>query len=62
MLKQKLLDARLLQLIVPGSAALRNEGVGENSPVDTVYWMQEAEIKNGRTAMLAGQPRRSQKI
>lgn len=47
------------QIIVPGSGALREDKVGEKSPVDTVYWMQEAEIKNGRTAMLAGQHRNS---
>lgn len=34
---------------------MREDGVAEKSPVDTLYWMREAELKNGRVAQLAGQ-------
>lgn len=44
-----------LQFIVPGAAVMRAEGVPEKSPVDTLYWMREAELKHGRIAQLAGQ-------
>lgn len=45
----------LLQFIVPGAAVMREEGVdATKSPVDTLYWMREAELKHGRVAQLAG--------
>lgn len=34
---------------------MRDEGVPEKSPVDTLYWMRESELKHGRIAQLAGQ-------
>lgn len=34
---------------------MREEGVTEKSPVDTLYWMRESELKHGRVAQLAGQ-------
>ena len=34
---------------------MREEGVdATKSPVDTLYWMREAELKHGRVAQLAG--------
>lgn len=34
---------------------MRAEGVdAAKSPVDTLYWMREAELKHGRVAQLAG--------
>lgn len=44
------------QFIVPAAAVMREEGVdAANSPVDTLYWMREAELKHGRVAQLAGE-------
>ena len=34
---------------------MREEGVPAKSPVDTLYWMRESELKHGRIAQLAGQ-------
>lgn len=34
---------------------MREEGVAEKSPVDTLYWMRESELKHGRIAQLAGE-------
>lgn len=42
------------QVIVPGAAVMREGGVTDSSPVDTLYWMREAELKHGRIAQLAG--------
>lgn len=33
---------------------MREEGVPSESPVGTLYWMREAELKHGRVAQLAG--------
>lgn len=41
---------------MPGAAVMREEGVdATKSPVDTLYWMREAELKHGRVAQLAGE-------
>lgn len=34
---------------------MRADGVPEKSPVDTLYWMRESELKHGRIAQLAGE-------
>lgn len=41
------------EVIVPGAAVMREEGVDGTSPVDTLYWMRESELKHGRIAQLA---------
>ncbi|CAN0026021.1 unnamed protein product [Pylaiella littoralis] len=47
------IDIDFSEFIVPGAAVMREDGVAEKSPVDTLYWMREAELKNGRVAQLA---------
>ncbi|CAM9875849.1 unnamed protein product [Ectocarpus sp. 6 AP-2014] len=47
------IDIDFSEFIVPGAAVMREEGVPSKSPVDTLYWMREAELKNGRVAQLA---------
>lgn len=48
------IDIDFSEFIVPGAAVMREEGVdATKSPVDTLYWMREAELKHGRVAQLA---------
>ncbi|CAM9129240.1 unnamed protein product [Hapterophycus canaliculatus] len=47
------IDIDFSEFIVPGAAVMREEGVPEKSPVDTLYWMRESELKHGRIAQLA---------
>lgn len=41
---------------------MREGGVTDSSPVDTLYWMRESELKHGRIAQLAGDTQSSQLI